>query len=141
MKNPVEKPVAARWFGRIGVIPAGACALLMLSLGTGCPNMDSLSAVDTQSADEASQDDTAEKGDNIEVASRGIVVVQADQAASDAGPFVSGRILVKFRDNVADTKKKDILAEEDANESGSIPQVGIKIIDLPAQASEIAKVH
>jgi subtilisin family serine protease len=51
--------------------------------------------------------------------------------------FVAGRLLIKFRD-VDNASQERILAEHGAHVAGEIPQIGVKIVELPEQAGEMA---
>src|SRR5262245_49648082 len=53
------------------------------------------------------------------------------------GTYVPGRLLVKFR-NVAAEHAQRALDQSGARVRGEIPSIGVKIVELPEQASEMA---
>jgi len=57
-----------------------------------------------------------------------------------AGDYVAKRLLVKFRD-VTDTEINDALGAAQAHVAGEIPGIGVKIVELPPQASETAQMR
>jgi len=54
--------------------------------------------------------------------------------------FVTGRILVKFHDDVGPAHARNIIAALGARDADEIPNIGVHIIDLPDQANEQAAV-
>jgi thermitase len=52
--------------------------------------------------------------------------------------FVAGRVLVKFHDNVLPDHARQIIAALGARDVEEIPGIGVHILDLPYQASELA---
>lgn len=52
--------------------------------------------------------------------------------------FVPGRILVQFRSNVSSNQAQDVIAAAGAHQAGEIPQIGIRILELPNSANEHA---
>jgi thermitase len=65
------------------------------------------------------------------------------EAASlpDGPDFVPGRLLVKFREGTPEAAQQAALAAAGAHVRGEIPQIGVKILELPAQASETARLR
>jgi subtilisin family serine protease len=61
-----------------------------------------------------------------------------DAAAAQEQPAVPGRLLVKFKPGVGHAKRQEVLALHGARETGRIEQIGVHIIELPAQANERA---
>ena len=51
---------------------------------------------------------------------------------------VRGRLLVKFRENVDANSARSVLAAFQAREDAELPGIGVKILSLPANASETA---
>ncbi len=60
------------------------------------------------------------------------------EKASENGQFVRGRLLVKFRDGVPAERGQHMMAEIGGRKSGEIPQIGVSIVELPENASEVA---
>ena len=54
------------------------------------------------------------------------------------GDFVRGRVLVKFRDDIGTDHARQIIAALGARDADEIPNIGVHILDLPYQASELA---
>jgi subtilisin family serine protease len=54
------------------------------------------------------------------------------------GDFVRGRVLVKFRDDIGTDHARQIIAALGARDADEIPHIGVHILDLPYQASELA---
>ena len=52
--------------------------------------------------------------------------------------FVPGRILVQFRSDVSPNRAQDVIASAGAHQAGEIPQIGIRILQLPNSANEHA---
>jgi len=52
--------------------------------------------------------------------------------------FVPGRVLVKFRSNIGLDHARQIIAALGARDADEIPGLGVHILDLPYQASEVA---
>ncbi len=50
--------------------------------------------------------------------------------------FAPDRLLIKFKKDVSENKKKDILAENQASEIAEISQIGVKILKVPEHALE-----
>jgi subtilisin family serine protease len=59
----------------------------------------------------------------------------------EEGPFVPGRVLVKFRSNIGLDHARQIVAALGAREAGALTATGVLILELPEQASEAAFVH
>jgi subtilisin family serine protease len=55
------------------------------------------------------------------------------------GTYVAGRLLVKFKPGATENDKQKSLNEASARISGEIPQLDVKIIELPPNASETAQ--
>lgn len=55
--------------------------------------------------------------------------------------FVPGRVLVKFRSNIGRDHAQQVIAGLGARDAAEIPNIGVHILDLPYQASEMAFVH
>jgi len=58
-----------------------------------------------------------------------------------SGPFVPGRLLVKFHSHVVPDQARAIIAALGARDAEEIPRIGVHILDLPSQAGEAAFVH
>ena len=54
------------------------------------------------------------------------------------GQFVAGRLLVKFHDHVLPDHARQIIAALGARDVNEVPRIGVHILDLPDQASELA---
>jgi len=61
-----------------------------------------------------------------------------DSTTTSVGQFVSGRILVKFRDDIVPAHARNIIAALGARDAEEIPNIGVHILALPYQASENA---
>lgn len=68
----------------------------------------------------------------------GVVCSGVRTLAQGAPPFVPGRLLVQFRPDVPAQQVRALIAAARANDAGEIPQIGVHILQLPPQASEIA---
>jgi len=64
-----------------------------------------------------------------------------DSTTTSVGQFVSGRILVKFRDDIVPAHARNIIAALGARDAEEIPNIGVHILDLPYQANEKAFVN
>src|ERR1044071_5125628 len=53
-------------------------------------------------------------------------------------PFVPGRVLVKFRENVGLDHAREIVAALGVREDGVLPATGVLVLNLPDQADEAA---
>ena len=53
-------------------------------------------------------------------------------------PFVPGRVLVKFKSDVGLDHARQIVAALGARDADELPQLGVFVLDLPAQADEAA---
>ncbi len=71
------------------------------------------------------------------------VVFLSPQAALAAPPdaFVRGRVLVKFRVATPPEQARAAMAALQAQETAELPRIGVKVLQLPAQASETAYVQ
>jgi subtilisin family serine protease len=58
-----------------------------------------------------------------------------------SGEFVEGRVLVKFREGIGADHARQIIAALGTRDAGEIPRIGVHILDLPYQASEMAFAH
>ena len=67
--------------------------------------------------------------------------VHVTPAGPEEGPFVPGRVLVKFRSNIGLNHARQIVAALGAREAGALTATGVLILDLPEQASEVAFAH
>jgi len=68
-----------------------------------------------------------------------ITVAQIDVAFAEKNTpdkFAPDRLLVKFKKDVSENKKKDILAKNKASEIAEISQIGVKILKVPEHALE-----
>lgn len=63
------------------------------------------------------------------------------QPSDGSEQFVPGRILLKFRSNITPHHARQIIAGLGAREADEIPGLGVHILDLPHQASEMAFVY
>ena len=66
------------------------------------------------------------------------VHAQKASAAVPAERFVPGRVLVKFNDHILPAHARNIIAALGARDADEIPNIGVHILDLPYQASEVA---
>ena len=55
-----------------------------------------------------------------------------------AQKFVPGRVLVKFKSDIASDRARQVIAALGARDADEIPGIGVHILDLPPQASEVA---
>src|SRR5690242_15027185 len=53
-------------------------------------------------------------------------------------PFVPNRVLVKFKSNIGLDHARQIIAALGVRDADELPQLGIFVLDLPAQADEAA---
>lgn len=60
-----------------------------------------------------------------------------DLSAADEG-LKPGRLLVKFKPGVGQARREKVLGGHGAREVGHIPQIGVRILELPVKASEKA---
>ena len=60
-------------------------------------------------------------------------------ATQDHPAFVPHRLLVKFKPGVAEEHAQRVLHEHGAKQTSSIPQIGVRILELPEQADERAQ--
>jgi len=68
-----------------------------------------------------------------------ITVAQIDVAFAEKNTpdkYAPDRLLVKFKKDVSENKKKDILAKNEASEIAEISQIGVKILKVPEHALE-----
>jgi thermitase len=68
-----------------------------------------------------------------------LAVPVAFAANEEAPSFVPGRVLVKFKPGVGKDKRSEVLAKHQARETGRIPRIDVRIIDLPKNADEHAQ--
>jgi subtilisin family serine protease len=54
------------------------------------------------------------------------------------GPFVPGRVLVQFRQELLAVRSHDVIAEEGGRDSGEIGETGVHIVELPSGVDEEA---
>jgi thermitase len=60
---------------------------------------------------------------------------------TEEGPFVSGRVLVKFRSNFGLDHARQTIAAIGARDADELPALGVFVLDLPEQADEAAFAH
>jgi hypothetical protein len=65
-----------------------------------------------------------------------IAVAQRQPSPHPANGFVAGRILVKFKDGIADDRAKDVVASLGARSANVIGRIGVHIVELPTGADE-----
>ncbi|MHC4676211.1 MAG: Ig-like domain-containing protein [Planctomycetota bacterium] len=76
---------------------------------------------------------------NAEFPASGKPLAQVSVSAGKTVPdFVPGRLLVKFKPGVNPKGEQAVLAAKNARRVGSIPQIGVRIIELPENANEKA---
>jgi len=63
------------------------------------------------------------------------------QSAKPAPQFVSGRLLIKFKDGISPNRKADIFAIQGVADAAEISGIGVHIVQLPAGAVEAAYIH
>jgi len=57
---------------------------------------------------------------------------------AQAPGHVRGRLLVKFREGVTPSRSSAMMAAYRVQEEGDLPEIGVKILSLPPNASEVA---
>src|SRR4029079_14796468 len=68
-------------------------------------------------------------------------VAWAQGSGGNQPSFVTGRILVKFKDGVSDGQARGLLAGRNALSTDVIPELGIHIVQLPPNANEQAEAN
>ncbi|MCX7993889.1 MAG: S8 family serine peptidase [Fimbriimonadales bacterium] len=67
-----------------------------------------------------------------------LVFALGGQLPAQSVPYVPGRLLVKFRADISATQAQGIVHASGARIVGEIPRIGVKVIQLPPRASEMA---
>src|SRR5688500_2897545 len=71
-----------------------------------------------------------------------MVSTMSRTAAAGAAPaVVPGRVLVAFHKGIPPERVRVLLESAGARSIGQIPQIGVHIVQLPPQASEVAAAH
>jgi len=63
------------------------------------------------------------------------------QDAVETSKFIRGRVLVRFRSETMSLARRDLIAEAGAKDAGTLPAIGVHILELPVEANEEATVR
>src|SRR5215467_9280554 len=63
------------------------------------------------------------------------------QDAVETSKFIRGRVLVRFRFETMSLARRDLIAEAGAKDAGTLPAIGVHILELPVEANEEATVR